>query len=200
MKKSLLDDLNEMIAQGIDPVTKETELWERYGKRHAVLVLDSTGFTRTTNQFGIIYFLSRLVQKRNIAIPVLENHDCETFITEADSIIALFPHVQNAVDAVLEIHYTIREKKLMLTDKEAFQICAGIGYGDLLVTGEHGDFFGPEMNLASKLGEDSADAGELMLTEAAFAEVDVAMKNKFSREELNVSGNAISYYIKHMPR
>ena len=189
-----------MINQGIDPVRKEKELWEEYGKRHAVLVLDSTGFTRTTNRFGIIYFLSRLVQKRNIAIPVLEKHGCETFITEADSIIALFPHVKNAVNAILEIHQTIREKKLMLTDEEAFQICAGIGFGDLLVTGEYGDFFGPEMNLASKLGEDSANAGELMLTEAAFAELDITMRDKFIREELTVSDNVIPYYIKHMSR
>jgi len=200
MKKSLLAVISEMIAQGIDPVSKEQELWERFGERHAILVLDSTGFTRTTNQFGIIHFLSRLAQKRNIAIPIIEKHDSEIYITEADSIIALFPSVQNALDAILEIHHTIREKKLMLSDDEAFQVCAGIGYGDLLVTGEYGDFYGPEMNLASKLGEDSAEANELMLTEAAYAELDVSMQEKFIRKESQVSGNSIPYYLKHMPR
>lgn len=42
-----------------------------------------------------------------------------------------------------------------------------IGYGSLLVIGGD-DVYGDEMNLACKLGEDLAERGEVLLTQAAF--------------------------------
>ena len=45
-------------------------------------------------------------------------------------------------------------------------IAIGIGFGSILdLDGE--DFFGDEVNLASKLGEDIATGGEVLLTDAA---------------------------------
>ena len=117
---------------------------------------------------------------------------------ESDSIIALFPDVQNTINATLEIKQTIKEKKLMLSDDEEFQICAGIGFGDILVTGEHGDFFGSEVNMASKLGEDSAQAGELMLTQSAYDALAEAEESKFNQAFSTVSGNHIPYYLIRM--
>ena len=104
--------MNDYIQQGIDPATKEEELWKRFGKRHAVTVIDSSGFTRITRQYGSIYFLSKLAQKRSITIPIIKKHGCETYVTEADSLIGLFPSVQNAFDAVLEITAAIKQKKV----------------------------------------------------------------------------------------
>lgn len=198
MQQSLMSVINDYIAQGIDPVSKEDELWQRFGKRYAILVIDSTGFTRTTNKYGIVHFLSRLAQKRSIATPILEKYGSQTYIMESDSIIALFPDVQSAMDATLEIHHSIKDKGLMLSEDEAFQICAGVGYGDMLVTGEHGDFFGAEINLASKLGEDSAEAGELMLTQDAFDALQPESQNEFQQNTVTVSDSDISYYLKYM--
>ena len=198
MKKTLMDVMNDYIEQGVDPVTREKELWKQFGERHAVVVIDSSGFTRTTRKFGSIYFLSKLAQKRSITIPIIKKYGCETYVTEADSLIGLFPSVQNAFDAVLEISEMIKQKRLMLTENEPFQICAGIGYGDLLVTGGHGEFFGPEMNISSKLGEDTADAGELMLTETAHTHLDESDKVKFSKRNIQASGNDIDCYVMDM--
>ncbi|RLL50549.1 adenylate/guanylate cyclase domain-containing protein [Mariprofundus sp. EBB-1] len=198
MEKSLMDVMNDYLNQGIDPTSREAEIWREFGKRFAILVIDSTGFTRTTNEFGIIYFLSKLAQKRNITIPIIQAYDCETYITEADSLIALFPNVKSAFNAVLEISDALKQKKLMLTPDEPFRICAGIGYGDLLVTGEHGAFFGPEMNMASKLGEDTADADELMLTDSAYAELDAKAQLSFKKGSSHASGNDIPYHIMQM--
>ena len=48
---------------------------------------------------------------------------------------------------------------------EEIRLCVGVGYGDVLVAGNH-DIFGLEVNWASLLGEDTAQAGEVLLTEA----------------------------------
>jgi class 3 adenylate cyclase len=45
-----------------------------------------------------------------------------------------------------------------------------VGYGEVLMVDED-DFYGNELNLASKLGEDIADPGETLLTEAAHAQL-----------------------------
>jgi class 3 adenylate cyclase len=42
-------------------------------------------------------------------------------------------------------------------------LCLGIGYGDMLRIAED-DVFGAEVNAASKLGEDTAKAGEILVT------------------------------------
>src|SRR5256886_5385868 len=57
----------------------------------------------------------------------------------------------------------------------------GIGYGEILVI-ENEDIFGSEVNLASKLGEDLAQRGEILLTD-----------RKSTR--LNSSHSQISYAV-----
>ncbi|MEM7650144.1 MAG: adenylate/guanylate cyclase domain-containing protein, partial [Cyanobacteria bacterium P01_A01_bin.70] len=56
----------------------------------------------------------------------------------------------------------------LLTELNAIDIHAsiGIGYGEVLVVGDH-NLYGNEINLASKLGEDIAGDDEILLTAAA---------------------------------
>ena len=50
-------------------------------------------------------------------------------------------------------------------DNEQVLLCVGLGYGRLLKIADE-DVFGAEVNAASKLGEDTAQAGEILVTEA----------------------------------
>ena len=52
---------------------------------------------------------------------------------------------------------------------------------------ENEDLYGSEVNLASKLGEDLAQRGEILLTESAFARVDSA-KREYEQLSMSVSG------------
>ena len=49
-------------------------------------------------------------------------------------------------------------------------LCLGIGYGPVILVGDR-DVFGAEVNAASKLGEDTAGPGEVLVTEALVSEV-----------------------------
>ncbi len=49
-------------------------------------------------------------------------------------------------------------------------VSVGIGYGPVLLIGDE-DMMGNEVNLACKLGEDVAEYGEILLTEAAAREL-----------------------------
>ena len=68
----------------------------------------------------------------------------------------------------------------------------GIGYGRILNIADH-DLFGDEVNLASKLGEDIAGMGEILLTSAARAEIDDEAIQTPERT-ISVSGISLTYY------
>ena len=73
----------------------------------------------------------------------------------------------------------------------------GIGWGELLMIADDDDFYGNELNLASKLGEDIAEAGETLLTEAAHArlmEEGPKMTLAFDRREIVVSKMTLKAY------
>ena len=60
------------------------------------------------------------------------------------------------------------ELKQFLPEDWDLHASIGVGYGEILMV-EEDDFYGNELNLASKLGEDVAESGETLLTEAAHA-------------------------------
>jgi len=84
---------------------------------------------------------------------VIKKYGSEIYIMEADSLIALFQDVQAAYHAVMEVNAMIKQIKLILTCDVPFRICAGIGYGDLLVTGDYGEFFGSENKHGAQTGQ-----------------------------------------------
>ena len=72
-------------------------------------------------------------------------------------------------------------------------VCIGIGYGKVLRGGAAG-VFGDEMNLASKLGEDTAEGGETLLTKNAYARVKKVSSVRFEEKRVAISGNDIRFY------
>ena len=69
----------------------------------------------------------------------------------------------------------------------------GIGHGRILNLDED-DMFGDEVNLASKLGEDVAESGMVLLTDAARVE---ARKAGIATrvERISISGLSLRYHV-----
>jgi len=192
--KNLFEALAELLAEDTDPSTRAADLWERYGEERAVMVLDSSGFSRVSEQHGIIHFLSRLVLMRNLVAPVLEEHGYHEFHFQADNIFATFDSPDAAIRAAMAAHRTVHRDNLMLTDEEPFRVCIGIGFGRLLYSETLEGYFGEEMNLASKLGEDVADGGETLITPGAYAAASADVLHGFEPADANISGLDLHYY------
>jgi class 3 adenylate cyclase len=122
----------------------------------------------------------------SIATPVIESHGGEIIKYEADNVFAVFPDVEQAVDAAVELDRGLELVDTMLPDECDMHGEFGIGYGEVLVV-ENEDLYGSEVNLASKLGEDLAERGEILLTESAYARVDPARRT-YERLAMSVSG------------
>ncbi|MBQ61131.1 MAG: hypothetical protein CMQ19_03550 [Gammaproteobacteria bacterium] len=191
---NLFEHLSDLIVSDIDPAEREAEIFERYGQQVSVMILDSSGFSRISEEHGIVHFLTRLVMMRRIVEPILKSYNNLDFKFEADNIYAVFDHPDDAIRVSLETHAAVHENKLMLTESEPFRVCVGIGYGNLLYSETMEGYFGEEMNLASKLGEDTAEGGETLLTNLAYESADPELVKSFKPASLSISGIETTYY------
>ncbi len=195
---NLFDTLEKHLVAGVDPEACAEDIWDRFGHTYAALVIDSSGFTRIVKEHGPLHYLSRLAQKRMLSLPILEKYQSKMHHFEGDNIHAYFEHVDQAVAAVIEIREAISHAGVTLGDGEPYRICAGIGYGELLYSETLEGCFGLEMNLASKLGEDTANADELLITTAAFEQCTSSCKEVMTPANIEVSGTDITYYQMNM--
>ena len=160
--------LSAMLARP-DERSRIAEQIERdFGEVRAVMVLDMSGFSITTQRHGITCFLLMIQQLREAAKPAVEEAGGLIVKAEADNLYCLFEDVPEAIAAAREINARLAHVPPVYPDSPPIQVSIGIGYGHILNIDEE-DMFGDELNLASKLGEDVAAPGEILLTEAASA-------------------------------
>ena len=172
----------------------EQDVWDEYGCTQAVLAMDSSGFSRISESHGIVHFLSRIIAMRAIVKPILLEHGAVFTLFDADNAFAAFDHPDQAIRASLAIHQALTDHGLMLTDAEPFTLCSGIGYGRMLDSRTWEGFYGDEMNLASKLGEDTAKSRETLITENAYNNASPELTIDAVQETLQVAGITAVYY------
>jgi len=148
----------------------DAEIYQQFLQTHAILVLDMAGFSRLTLRYSIIHFLAMVQRLGSIAVPVIAQHQGQLVKREADNIFAIFERVTDAIDCAIAIQARLAAVNVHLPDAQDLYVGIGIGYGEVLRVGDD-DLYGSEMNLACKLGEDLARSGEILLTEAAYAQV-----------------------------
>jgi adenylate cyclase len=142
------------------------DIWRRFGQTQAVLILDMAEFSHLAHCQGILEALTGIQDMNALVEPEILAQQGRLIKFEADNAFAVFPEVAAAVQAALNIFAAVAAAGI--------GVSIGIGYGDILVIEDpigHADFYGDQVNLASKLGEDTARSGELMLTEAAYAQL-----------------------------
>jgi len=144
----------------------DRQIHEEFAETHAVLVLDMCGFSRLTARYGIIHFLSMIHRLHGIVLPIVRANGGTVVKTEADNVFAVFPDVPPAVATAIEIQQRLDAANVFLPEDWDLHAGIGIGDGPLLLIGDH-DLFGSEMNVASKLGEDVAERGQILLSTAA---------------------------------
>jgi len=184
--------LNDMISFPERRVEIAKNIESAFGQRKAVLALDMSGFSRTTQQHGIIPFLLMIHQMQLICRPCIQEHNGTVIKGEADNLFCLFDAVADAVKASQEIITRLNAVNMILPADRQLYVAFGIGYGNILNIGNE-DIFGDEMNLACKLGEDIAEKGEILLTTAARAELNgsnIAMREG----SISISGISLNYY------
>ena len=164
------------LKEGADKAKIDERIWDSFGEKWCVMFTDLCGFSRGTEKFGIIHFMQIIFESERLILPILEEHDGFLIKSEGDSLLVLFKRPEKALLCCKKIHEVLHEYNKTKSDEEQILFCVGLGYGDILNIG-YADVFGAEVNAASKLGEDTAKAWEILVTENVKAEVEKVLKN-----------------------
>ena len=171
----------------------ETILWENYGQEQTVFVLDMSGFSRLTRKYGIIHYLSMVRRMQLTTEPIVKSFDGYMIKYEADNCFAVFPAPLQAINAAIAMQHAFDAANILTADDLDIRIACGIDYGRILIIGTE-DCFGDAVNRASKLGEDVAEAGEILVTKEAMQMVPVEAGIKSREVNLSISGITIPAY------
>src|SRR3954454_23407207 len=71
----------------------DAEIWQRFGRTQAVLVLDMCGFSRLTMRYGITHFLAMIRRLGLLVRPVVSAAGGRVVKAEADNLFAVFDDV-----------------------------------------------------------------------------------------------------------
>lgn len=151
---------------GADLESIDQRIWDLFGEEWAVVFTDLSGFSRHVAKFGIIHFLQIIHEQQRMLLPIIGEHDGILIKVEADSFLLLFKKPAQALRCCIAMQKTCQTYSARRAAEEQVILCCGIGFGQLLKIGDE-DVFGHEVNLASKLGEDTAQANEILVTKAA---------------------------------
>lgn len=168
-REELFEILEARIADPSKASEIDARVWERCGADRAIFVSDLSGFTRLTKKHGILHFLAVFRRANMLFTPILEKHHGRCVKREADNHIYAFERVSDAVAAAQEIVAATRALDETLGEDERVHPCIGIGFGRVLELRD--DVFGDEVNVAFKLGEDVATKREILLSDAALAQL-----------------------------
>ena len=157
---ALLDTLNAATPERRPAIAQWVE--DAFQRHKVVLALDMSGFTLTVRREGILAYLCQIRRMHLLTRPIVVAHGGAVVKNEADNLLAVFDDAKQAVSAALSMMDAAAATAQGDAPPIAFSI--GIDAGDILLI-EQADCFGDAVNLAFKLGEDIARAGEVLVTE-----------------------------------
>ena len=157
--------IEERAKVGSDTTAIDQRIWDLFGEEWTIMFTDLAGFSRHVATFGIVHFLQVIHEQKLLLLPIVEQHDGVLIKIEADSFLILFKKPAVALACAVAMQRACRATNARRSPAEQIVLCVGLGHGPLLKIGDE-DVFGHEVNLASKLGEDTAAGEEILATPA----------------------------------
>ena len=148
----------------------EGRLWSQFGREVAVMVVDMSGFSSLTQRYGVVHYLSMVKRMQLTAEPVVAAHEGQVVKFEADNCFCVFPDTLRAIRAAIALNLAFDAANIVTPPELDVRVSCGIDYGKVLLV-EGQEFYGNPVNRASKLGEDVAGPGEILVTGEAMATV-----------------------------
>jgi adenylate cyclase len=162
------DELNSFLAQrrmaGADRAAIDAAIYARFGRVRAVMFTDLVGFSRVVEAFGIVHFLQLIQESETLFMPLIAQHGGVCLKHEGDSLLVLFDTPQQALAAAKAMVYATLAANPGRAPEDRIEVCIGLGYGTVLRI-DNDEVWGAEVNAASKLGEEMAKGGEVLVTD-----------------------------------
>ena len=163
--ESFWDLIDERQRPGVDVAAVDARIWQRFGQTRAIVFTDLSGFSRQVAEYGILHFLQTIREQQRLLLPVVRDHDGTVVKIEADSLMILFDAAAAALRCAIAMQRVCQQVSGARSPADKILLCVGIGYGPVLRVDDN-DVYGHEVNAASKLGEDTSKAHEILVTDA----------------------------------
>ena len=147
-----------------DRAAVDAAIFQRFGQLKAVMFTDLVGFSRVVEAFGIVHFLQLIHESESLFTPLIEQHGGRCIKHEGDSLLVLFDTPLQALTAAQAMIQATTKVNPRRAAEDRIEVCIGLGYGNVLCIDDN-EVWGAEVNAASKLGEDIAKAGEILVTD-----------------------------------
>jgi adenylate cyclase len=173
----------------------EQLITRRFSDEKTIFITDMSGFTRGIRDRGFLSVVAMIYELRRLLREEIERAGGTFLKFEADNSFALFETPGQALEAALRCFALLELRNRSSAHLAPLGISVGIGSGPLFLVGDE-DAFGMEVNLASKLGEDTGSAGEVLLTEDAYGLLTATEREAYTFEAacVEVSGVTIPYF------
>ena len=191
----LNEHLNNFTHAETEPkrIEIENNIWKKFGKNGVVCIIDMCGFTKVSQEQGIIYYLSLVRRMQKIVEPLIIENGGQVVKFEADNCFARFTEMDDAINAIQNIFVSVKKENLTTPDDFDITLSVGLDYGKYLLL-KHNDYWGEAVNRASKLGEDVAGSGVVLLTDTAWKNLSNHEGISVKKHVMEISNVTISTY------
>jgi len=188
--------IEERCQPGADVQRIDQRIWDLFGEDWAIMFTDLSGFSRQVAAFGIIHFLQVIHEQGGLLLPIVAQHDGILIKTEADSYLVIFKRAAAALRCAIEMQHACQSFNQPRKPEEKVLLCVGLGFGRILRIGDV-DVFGKEVNAASKLGEDTAKADEILVTQSLRDAVGELPGVEYTKIAEHVPGSDVNYRVSY---
>jgi class 3 adenylate cyclase len=140
-------------------------IWSTYGAVRCMMVTDLVGFSRRVVKLGMPHLLQKCWETERVLVPLVDRYGGTLLKMEGDSFLVVYERARPALESALDLQRLLRLQNSGAKRDDAVEIGIGLGFGRVLQVGQS-DVFGPEVNAAYILGEDTAGAYDILLTKA----------------------------------
>lgn len=186
--------ISERALPSSDVKEIDERIWDLFGDDWAIMFTDLSGFSRQVAKFGIIHFLQVIHEQKALLLPIVADHDGILIKIEADSFLIIFKRARTAVQCAVAMQHACQHLNARRNPEEQVLLCVGIGSGRVLRIGDV-DVYGAEVNAASKLGEDTAKANEILVTQKARDQIEDMLGVKFEPIDVSVPGSEKNFRV-----
>jgi class 3 adenylate cyclase len=166
--------------------TIEERMWNTFGTKQCVVVIDMANFSLVTHKHGIIYYLSLIHTMQKTVEHKVSAYDGVLIQFLADNAFFIIDDVNRAVECLMDINQTLQKLNQSSPQMWDVEICAGVCFGEFLnVNGN--DIFGEPVNIASRLGEDLAGPWQVLLSSHAMRKLSDSQKESYPFKEVSYS-------------
>ena len=139
----------------------DAEIRSRFESRMGIMITDMSGMTELTKKDGIIAILAMVRRMQRLSEPIIRAEGGRLVKTEADDLFVIHQSAKGLFAIAQGI--LAAAKAYNVGAANPLLIGVGLGFGPVLFLG--GDVWGDAVNTASKLGEDTATGGEILISE-----------------------------------